>query len=47
MGILEVVRNSIKKFLMLDYKTDRNIMGVFRYVWKMAPVGHIFKTGPK
>ena len=32
MGILEVFRNSIKKFLMVDYKTYRNIMGVFRYV---------------
>ena len=47
MGILEVFGNSLKKFLILDYETYRNIMGVFSYVWKMAPVGQFFQIGPK
>ena len=41
MGIFEVFGNSLKKFLILDYETYRDIMGVFSYVWKMAPVGQI------
>ena len=46
MGILEVFGNSLKTFLILDYETYRNIMGVFSYVWKMAPVGQFFQIGP-
>ena len=44
---LEVFGNFLKKFLMLDYETYTNIMGIFRYVWKIAPVCHFFQIGPK
>ena len=47
MGILEVFGNSLKTFLILDYETYRNIMGVLSYVWKMVPVGQFFQIGPK
>ena len=39
MGILDIFGNSLKKCLIRDYETYRNIVGVFSYVWKMAPVG--------
>ena len=42
MGILEVFGNSLKKILMLNFETYKNIMGVFSYVRKMAPVSQCF-----
>ena len=47
MAVLEVFGNCLKKFLMLDYGTYRNIIGVFSYVWKMAPVVQVFSNKPQ